>query len=90
MRRKAHGRGQAGRRQWGLGYTYIHSAVDDCSRLAYSEVLGDERARTAVGFWHRAQVWFADQGVVVRALLTDIQTRCISLRSLAEAPAHRR
>ena len=54
-----------------MGYAYVHSAVDDHSRLAYSEVLGDERARTAVGFWDRAQAWFAEQGVVVRAVLTD-------------------
>ena len=67
---KAHGRGQAGGRQR-VGYAYIHSAVDDHSRLAYSEVLGDERARTAMGFWARAQAWFAEQGIVVRALLTD-------------------
>jgi len=67
---KAHGRGQAGRRQR-VGYAYIHSAVDDHSRLAYSEVLGDERAGTAVDFWGRAQAWFAEQGVVVRAVLTD-------------------
>jgi transposase InsO family protein len=67
---KAHGRGQAGRRQR-VGYAYIHSAVDDHSRLAYSEVLRDERAGTAVDFWGRAQAWFAEQGVVVRAVLTD-------------------
>jgi transposase InsO family protein len=67
---KAHGRGQAGVRQR-VGYAYIHSAVDDHSRLAYSEVLDDERAGTAVGFWGRAQAWFAQQGVVVQAVLTD-------------------
>ncbi|MHB1065799.1 MAG: IS481 family transposase [Georgenia sp.] len=67
---QAHGRGQAGVRQR-LGYAYIHSAVDDHSRLAYSEVLGDERAGTAAGFWRRAQAWFAEQGVVTRAMLTD-------------------
>jgi len=67
---KAHGRGQAGVRQR-VGYAYIHSAVDDHSRLAYSEVLGDERARTAMGFWDRAQAWFAARGIVVQAMLTD-------------------
>ena len=49
---KVHGRGQAGVRQR-VGYAYIHSVVDDHSRLAYSEVLGDERASTVVGFWSR-------------------------------------
>ena len=67
---KAHGRGQAGVRQR-VGYAFVHSAVDDCSRLAYSEVLGDERAETVVCFWRRAQVWFAERGVEARAVLTD-------------------
>jgi transposase InsO family protein len=66
----AHGRGQAGRRQR-VGYAYIHSAVDDHSRLAYSEVLADERAVTAVAFWSRAQAWFAARGVTAQAVLTD-------------------
>ena len=67
---KAHGRGQAGPRQR-VGYAYIHSVVDDHSRLAYSEVLGDERATTVVGFWSRALAWLADRGVPVQAVLTD-------------------
>ncbi len=53
-----HGRGQAGVRQR-VGYAFVHSAVDDCSRLACSEVLPDERAATAVGFWGRALAWVA-------------------------------
>lgn len=67
---RMHGRGkvaQPGR----VGYAYIHSAVDDHSRLAYSEVLGDERAVTVVAFWRRATAWFAGRGVIVRAVLTD-------------------
>lgn len=67
---KAHGREQRGLRRR-VGYAYVHSAVDDHSRLAYSEVLADERAVTVVGFWKRAQAWFAGQGVAVRAVLTD-------------------
>jgi transposase InsO family protein len=67
---RAHGRGQAGRRQR-VGYAYIHSAVDDHSRLAYSEVLPDERAETAAAFWERALHWFAERGVRVQRLLTD-------------------
>ena len=67
---RMHGRGQAGVRQR-VGYAFVHSAVDDCSRLAYSEVLPDERAATAVGFWGRALAWFAERGVTVRAVLTD-------------------
>lgn len=67
---RIHGRGIVSRHQR-VGYAYIHSAVDDHSRLAYSEVLADERAETAVGFWQRAVDWFADHGVGVQAVLTD-------------------
>jgi transposase InsO family protein len=67
---RAHGRGQAGRRQR-VGYAFIHSAVDDCSRLAYSEVLPDERAETVVAFWDRALRWFTLHGVSVQRVLTD-------------------
>ncbi len=42
-----------------IGYSYIHSAVDDHSRLAYSEVLPDERKDTAIAFWQRANAFFA-------------------------------
>ncbi len=40
-----------------VGYIYLHSAVDDHSRLAYTEALEDERAATAAAFWHRAASW---------------------------------
>jgi transposase InsO family protein len=53
------------------GYVYIHHAVDDHSRLAYSEIHSDERKETAVGFWRRARAWFAAHGITVRAVLTD-------------------
>ncbi len=54
-----------------IGYSYIHSAVDDHSRLAYSEVLPDERKETATGFWQRAQAFFARHGVTIERVLTD-------------------
>jgi transposase InsO family protein len=54
-----------------LGYGYIHSAVDDYSRLAYSEILSDERKETAVDFWQRAQAWFFEHGITVEEVLTD-------------------
>lgn len=53
------------------GYGFIHSAVDDHSRLAYSEILGDEKKETASAFWLRARHWFAGHGVEVREVLTD-------------------
>ncbi|MFU2337860.1 IS481 family transposase [Streptomyces albidoflavus] len=54
-----------------IGYSYIHSAFDDHSRLAYSEVLADERKDTAVAFWQRANAFFAAHGVTVERVLTD-------------------
>ncbi|MEV7618497.1 IS481 family transposase, partial [Streptomyces sp. NPDC089799] len=54
-----------------IGYSYVHSAVDDHSRLAYSEVLTDERKETAVAFWQRAQTFFAAHGITVERVLTD-------------------
>lgn len=41
-----------GHRRGGRGYSYLHHAVDDYSRLTYSERLDDERKETAAGFWH--------------------------------------
>ncbi len=53
------------------GYWYIHNAVDDHSRLAYSELLPDERKETAAGFWARANAYFAAAGITVARVLTD-------------------
>ena len=49
----------------------MHIAVDDYSRLAYAEVLGDEKAQTAIGFLRRAVAFFKRYGVVVEGVLTD-------------------
>ena len=54
-----------------IGYDYIHTAIDDYTRMAYSEVLPDEKDATCAGFLHRALAWFATHGVRVRRLLTD-------------------
>jgi transposase InsO family protein len=54
-----------------VGYGFIHSAVDDHSRLAFSEIHSDETKETAVGFWHRAVAWFADHGITISEVLTD-------------------
>ena len=58
-------------RRRGMGYWYIHNAVDDHSRLAYSELLADERKETAAAFWSRANAYFAGAGITVRRVLTD-------------------
>jgi transposase InsO family protein len=49
----------------------VHTALDDHSRLAYSEVLADETAETAAAWWRRAISWFAAQGVIIERVLTD-------------------
>jgi transposase InsO family protein len=54
-----------------IGYSYLHNAVDDHSRLAYTEILPDERKETAVAFWRRAQAFFAAAGITVTRVLTD-------------------
>ena len=54
-----------------IGYWYIHNAVDDCTRIAYSELLTDEKQETAAEFWTRANAWFAAVGITVRRVLTD-------------------
>jgi transposase InsO family protein len=54
-----------------IGYAFLHTALDDHSRLAYTEILADERKETAVGFWTRAQAWFAGHGITVERVLTD-------------------
>jgi transposase InsO family protein len=53
------------------GYHYLHTAIDGHSRLAYSELLGDERKETAAAFWERANAWFIESGITVRKVLTD-------------------
>ncbi|WP_327072011.1 IS481 family transposase [Kitasatospora sp. NBC_01302] len=63
---------QAGRKtRSGAGYSYLHNAVDDHSRLAYSEILADERKETAAAFWTRANEFFARAGITVKRVLTD-------------------
>jgi transposase InsO family protein len=54
-----------------VGYAFLHHAVDDHSRLAYSEILTDEKKETAVAFWRRARRFFAAHGIVVKRVLTD-------------------
>jgi len=54
-----------------LGYTYLHSAVDDHSRLAYTAILPDETKQSAVAFWHQARAFFASYGITIQAVLTD-------------------
>jgi len=55
----------------GAGYRYIHTAVDDRTRIAYSEILLDEKAVTTAGFWRRAAGWYASIGITPQRVITD-------------------
>ena len=97
---RIHGRGSAQDRKAGVvrdraaragaapsrGYRYLHHAVDDHSRLAYSEILDDERKQTAAAFWTRARDYFAGVGIEVSAVMTD-NGACYRSRDFAAALA---
>src|SRR5436190_19731617 len=61
----------AGRRRNTVGWEYVHIAVDDYSRLAYAEVLPDQKATPAIGFLRRAVAFYKSYGITVEQLLTD-------------------
>jgi len=54
-----------------IGYSFLHSAIDDHSRVVYSEILTDEKGATAAGFWERANAFYLSLGVTVRRVLSD-------------------
>jgi transposase InsO family protein len=79
------------------GWDYVHIAIDDASRLAYAEVLADEKATTAIAFLHRAVAFYQRHGMTVRELLTDngsayrstvhaIACRALGIRHLRTRP----
>jgi transposase InsO family protein len=80
-----------------VGWEFVHTAIDDATRLAYAEVLADERATTAIGFLKRAVAFFARHGITVERLLTDngspyistahaIACRALGIRHLRTRP----
>ena len=73
----------AGIRRGLVGWEYAHVAVDDFSRLAYVEVLPDQKATTAIGFLERAIAFFAGHGIEVERVMTDNGSAYVS-------DAHRR
>jgi transposase InsO family protein len=86
-----------GRRIGDAGWEFVHIAIDDCTRLAYVEVLTDEKAITAVGFLRRATAFFARYGIAVERLITDngspyrstvhaIACRALGIRHLRTRP----
>jgi transposase InsO family protein len=53
------------------GWEFVHVCIDDATRLAYAEVLGDERGETAAGFLRRAVAWFRGMGIQPERVLSD-------------------
>lgn len=78
-------------RSRGLGYDYVHVAIDDHSRVAYVEVLDNETGDTCARFLARATLWFAAKGVTVRRVMTDNGVGYIShaFRDAAQALGQR-
>jgi len=69
---KVHGRGNAPSGVHAkVGYRYLHTAIDDRTRVVYSEILDDETSTTAAAFWHRAHTWFLQHGITIERCLTD-------------------
>ncbi len=64
-------RDAAGVWRFTVGWEYVHIAIDDCTRLAYAEVLTDQKAITVVGFLKRAVAFYERHGITVERLLTD-------------------
>ncbi|MEA2314316.1 MAG: hypothetical protein QOI03_1008, partial [Solirubrobacteraceae bacterium] len=60
-----------GKQRHTVGWEFVHIAIDDCTRLAYAEVLLDEKASTAVAFLRRARAFYRRYGIEIQELLTD-------------------
>jgi transposase InsO family protein len=82
-----------------VGWEYVHIAIDDCTRLAYAEVLEDEKATTVVAFLRRAVAFYERHGMTVQQLLTDngsgyrsvihaLACRALGIRHLRTRPRH--
>jgi transposase InsO family protein len=80
-----------------VGWEYVHVAIDDATRLAYVEVLSDEKATTAVAFLRRAVKHYAAYGITIERLITDnggayistvhaIACRALGIRHLRTRP----
>jgi len=71
---RSRGRGFSGEKATNAGragYRYIHTALDDRTRITYSEILDDEKGVTAAGFWKRADGWFESIGINCQRVITD-------------------
>ncbi len=78
----------AGVRRGTVGWDAVHVAVDDATRLAYAEVLADEKATTAVGFLQRAIAFYERHGISVERVLTDNGSPYVSTVHAIACRAH--
>jgi transposase InsO family protein len=78
----------------GIGWEYVHVCVDDCSRVAYAEVLPDETGPTVAAFLRRTVAWFRRRGVSIERLLTDngtgYRSHVFAAATRAQQLVHRR
>lgn len=81
--RPTEGRGLQAR----TGKAFVHTVIDDHSRVAYTEICTDEKAATAIAVLRRAIAWFAERGVRVERVLCDIQRKAAIARSPGAWPA---
>jgi len=68
---RLHSRGERPNRHRGLGYDYVHTVIDDHSRVAYAEIHDDEKGATAAGVLERAIAFYAELGVRVERVISD-------------------
>jgi hypothetical protein len=64
-------RGELANKFRGIGWEYVHVAIDDHTRLAYAEVLRDEKANSSIAFLQRARNWYARRGIEIQRVLSD-------------------
>jgi len=84
---------RAGRRRGTAGWDYVHIAIDDCTRLAYAEVLPDEKATTAIAFLSRATAFYRRHGITVKTAADRQRLRlprrrpCAGLQDASHPPS---
>lgn len=54
-----------------MGHCFVHTVIDDHSRIAYAEIYDDEKAITAIGVLRRATAWFTERGITLRRVISD-------------------
>jgi transposase InsO family protein len=69
--RQSSTRGKRGGKSWGAGWEFVHLAIDDASRIAFSQILPNEKKQSATAFLNAAIAYYASLGVIVTGVMTD-------------------